>query len=128
MAEFQQVSDLGTVEEVMHLVGVLTEESYRMERTFRVAMSQERERDRGWPSAERERVFRMAEMQLEDMVADYRRVVGLLYERAEEIERSGAVNVGALDRGYSNYDSRVTSPHWRDVVILPDEAGAAASG
>ena len=113
-----------TVDDVMQLVRVLSEEAVRVDREYRVVLYRARAGVR--PSAEGERLFRMAEMMLENNMDEMRRRVGLLHERAEEIERNRAVNALDLDRGYCNYDTQTTARHWRDLVILPEDSGAAA--
>lgn len=113
----QQVAALETVDDVMRLVRVLSEEAVRVDREYRVVLYRARASVR--PSAEGERLFRMAEMMLEDNMDEMRRRVGMLHERAEEIERNRADNALDLDRGYCNYDTQTTALHWREMVILP---------
>ena len=120
----QQVAALETVDDVMQLVRVLSEEAVRVDREYRVVLYRARAGVR--PSAEGERLFRMAEMMLENNMDEMRRRVGLLHERAEEIERNRAVNALDLDRGYCNYDTQTTARHWSELVILPKDSGAAA--
>ena len=111
----QQVAALETVDDCMHLIRFQEEEAVQLEREFRVALSRAR------ASGADERKCRMAEMQLEDFMDERRRRVRLLHERAEEIKRNRASNAVDLDRGYCNYDTQSTAPHWRELVILPDD-------
>ena len=120
----QQVAALETVDEVMVLVRAQVEESARLDRECRDVLS--RERERGGSSASRERVLRMAEVQLDGAVEECRRRVRMLYERAEELERARAGDEVGGAVATAAYDTQSKARCWWEYVLLPGDGSGGA--
>ena len=130
----QQVAGLETADDVIRVARTRVDAADKEDKEDKEVRAEiALMRARGDLSAERDRIVRMVEMRLDarmDKVWELRRLISEVEAETHRnrgkrpVARYGLEDI--QNRGYCNYDTQSTAPHWWELVILPDGAGDAA--